>query len=169
MVTVQKNPRSKGIAIFCGILISYASLKTLFFLYILLIAHLSLPSLLNAIAHASLPLILNLFEILIAISLLRLSNVARKVFIVYAVIFTIVSVNTSVMFSRKHVPQAIEKFKQHQVERYRQKGENPPAIPEPLAFIIVGVIINFPRVISIGIFVSGIALFTRRNIKEQFC
>jgi len=163
-----ENRRSKGIAVFCWILLFYASLTMLWYLSILIIARFPLSYLPKAIAQNGLAYILTLFVILIAISLLRLSNMARRIFIILAVVLTISSISTSVAFSKRYVPQALEEFNQQQVERYEQKGETPQLLPTPVVYLVFSIFFNLPRVVWIVIFVSGIILFTRPNIKEQF-
>lgn len=160
--------RSKGVTIFCWILIIYALLFILFDLYILVRAHFSLPYLLKAIYTCSRVLIASCFEIVIAILLLRLNNVARKIFIIYALILTILTIYTSISYSQHTVPQLIEKSNQEQIKICKQKGEIPRLPSATVQFIVFCTFFNLARLTWITIYVIGISLFTRPKVIEQF-
>ena len=162
--------RSKGITIFCWILIFYSSLNILWTLYVLVVTQSHLPLLYfsKIIYNFNKILFLNFYAMLMAILLFRLNNVARKLFIISAIILTILTINASINFSRQHTPKLIEKFNQDRIEQYKQKRETPPPVPAPLSFFALSSIFNLPRIIWIIIYAGGIILFTRPRIKEQF-
>jgi len=126
------------------------------------------PYLFKAIDNAGRLLIINSLAIVMAILLLRLNNTARKVFIIFAVIVTILALGATIIQSIYQTPKFIEKFKQNQVERYKQKGQEPPPLSMPLAFVVFSAFLNLPRIVCAIIYITGIILFTRPRVKEQF-
>ena len=161
--------RSKGIAIFCWVMIFYSSLIMLALLYVLIRSHLPLQRFPGIIRHTGEILFFNLFPIILAILLLRLNNIARRVFIISAVIMIILDINMSIGYVKHQVPALVEKINQTQMEKYHQMGDTHSSLPAaPIAFFIVSVFYNLPRIAWIIIYLIGIILFTRPKVKEQF-
>lgn len=163
---------SAVIVLFCWIIIIYSVLDILLIVFIPVLVRVSSPYNLKYISHNIRFLAVCFFQVFIASLLLRLNEPARKVFIILAIIMTAVGINTSLHYYKQHSHNWSERFevlKQNKMEEYKKTGKEFPT-PPPARFvvIVVGVLFNLARLVWVILYVSGIALFTRPKIRDQF-
>lgn len=164
----MKEKRSRGVTIFCWLVISYSSLIMVWVLYVLIMFHLSPQHFQGIIYKFIRPFFFTLFPMAMAVLLLRLNDIARKIFIVSAIVLSLLNIYTSIGYARHQVPKFVEKFNKERVEQYKQKGQEPPPAYTSLALVVLSIFFNLPRIIWIIIYIIGLILFTRPKIKEQF-